>query len=107
MNFIKDLDGIRESHSELFSAAAKADPGFSSNCLFLVSRLRGLADDIREHAAHGSGPRRKESQVIMRKILAIADDVSHIQRNGPSAIMATGLREYAGVKAMIQDLGEF
>jgi hypothetical protein len=107
MNFVKDLDGIQESHSELFSDVARADPRFSSNCLFLVSRLRGLADDIREHAAHGSGPRQKEWQVIIRKILAIADDVSHIQRNGPSAIMATGFREYADVRAMIQDLGEF
>jgi hypothetical protein len=106
MNFIKDLEGIQEEHARLFSLGANTDPKFSSNCLFLVSRLRALSDDIREHAAHGSGPRRREWHVIMRKILSIADDVSHIRRNSPSAIMVTGLREYADVRAMIQDMGE-
>jgi hypothetical protein len=106
MNFIKDLDGIREDHSALFSPAAAADPQFSSRCRFLVARLRSLASDIQEHAAGGSGPRRKDWHAISRKLLAIADEVDYIGRNGPGTVMMLGLREYGDIKAMIQDMGE-
>jgi|ERR1035441_1084758 hypothetical protein len=107
MSCIHDLESIQKTHSALFSNNAAADPRFSADCRFLVSRLRYLASDIREHAAKGSGPRRKEWHAIMRKVLAIADDVSHIQKSGPTAVMALGLKEYGDIMAMIQDMGDF